>query len=69
MSLTVPCRDAEGNPICPVCLVPVERPGEFDSITCYTHFIMAVMQQGSVVEMEEFLDIDRQPWHSVDSTA
>lgn len=42
----------------------MSRVGEFCSRACYAHFLVAVTQQAGIIEMEEFLDLDMQPWHT-----
>jgi hypothetical protein len=62
--MIVPTRDAEGNPVCFICGQSVAKAGEACSRECYTHFVVAVVQQGGPVEMESLVDLDDQPWNT-----
>lgn len=62
--LFVSCRDERGNPVCPVCEAPVPKPGAFHSRECYSHFLVAVIQQPGMIEMEDApLDLSSMPWY------
>lgn len=61
--MIVPTRDAEGNPLCPICEGMVAKAGEFCSRECYTHFVMAVVQQPGPVEIENLVDLESMPWY------
>lgn len=60
--LRVQTRDEDGNAICPVCGTEVAEAGQFCTPSCWTHFVRVVSDQGSVVEMEYFIDSALQPW-------
>jgi hypothetical protein len=60
----VPVRNHKRKPICPVCEVPVEQVGTMCSRACYAHFLVAVTSQAGIIEMEELVDLESQPWYS-----
>jgi hypothetical protein len=62
----VPVRNAERDPICPICEVPVEQAGAFCSRPCYAHFLVAVTSQAGILSMEKLLDLEEQPWYGED---
>jgi hypothetical protein len=65
----VPVRNKDRQAICPVCEVPVDRVGTMCSRTCYAHFLVAVTSQAGIIEMEEFVDMEQQPWYGEGSEA
>jgi hypothetical protein len=62
--MKVATRANDGSPICPICDSPVPEAGQFCSPEHYNHFLVAVSDQAGMIEMEELVDIESQPWHT-----
>lgn len=58
-------RNDQGAPCCPICEVLVSQPGEFCSKGHYIHYLVAVSQMPSPVEVEDApLTVREQLWYA-----